>query len=126
MVPDERLQPLDRVGVTAAQSLERALGACQDAGEAALLDAVQQLFLAADVVVHPGERHPRGRGEVAHRGGVVALVGEHLRRPGQEVVQPLVVGAHSSNDRSNSKTKAGGGGGSNSAPPSFNRIVSLW
>src|SRR5439155_2724828 len=87
-------QPLDRVGVTAAEPLERALGPCQDAGEAALLDAVQQLFLAADVVVHPRERHPGGRGEVAHRRGVIALVGEHLRRPGEEVVQPLVVGAH--------------------------------
>src|SRR5205823_13334636 len=70
------------------------LGARQHAREAALLDAVQQLFLAADVVVHPGERHARSRGEVAHGGRVVALVGEHLRRPGQEVIQPLVVGAH--------------------------------
>src|SRR5207253_10542797 len=46
------------------------------------------------VVIHAGERHPARRREVPHRGGVVALVGEHFRRPDQEMLQSLVVGAH--------------------------------
>src|SRR5439155_1315009 len=64
------------------------------ARETPLLHEGKQLFLAAHVVVHAGERHPARRREVPHRGGVVALLGEHLRRPGQQVLQSLVVGAH--------------------------------
>src|SRR2546430_4323395 len=43
-----------------------------------------QLLLAAHVVVHAGERHVGRRGEIAHRGRVIALVGEDLRRPRSE------------------------------------------
>src|SRR6058998_109231 len=92
VVADERVQPLERVRV--GQSRQRTLGAGQHARETTILDAVQQLLLAPHVVVHPGERHAGRRREVPHRGGVVALVGEHLRRSGEELVQPLVVGPH--------------------------------
>src|SRR5205823_8653255 len=56
-------------------------------------------------------RHVGRRGEIAHRGQVVALVGENLRRPGEKVIEPLVVGAHSSNDRSNLEARRAAGGG---------------
>jgi hypothetical protein len=69
-------------------------GAFQDAGEAALLDQGEQVLLAPDVVVHPRERHPAGGGEVAHGGGVVALVGKDAGRAGEEVVETFVVGSH--------------------------------
>src|SRR5438093_11158368 len=90
MVADEQLEPLDRVGGGA----ERLLGAGEHPHEAALLDQGEQLRLAAHVVIHPGERHPARRREVAHRGRVIAPFGEHRRRPGQQVLQPLVVGAY--------------------------------
>ncbi len=92
VVADEALQPLARLGVAARR--ERLLRTGEYPEKAALLDTEQQLLLASHVVVHAGERHVGRRSQVAHRGGVVALVGEDLRRPGQEMVEPLVVGAH--------------------------------
>src|SRR2546427_10218909 len=54
----------------------------------------EQLLLALHVVVHPGERHAARRRQVPHGGGVITPLGEDLRRPGEEMVEPLVVGAH--------------------------------
>src|SRR5207245_1655747 len=81
---------------------DRPAGAVQHASEAPLLDEGEQLLFALDVVVHPGERHAARRRQVPHGGGVIAPLGEDLRRPGEEMVEPLVVGTHvDSNDRSN-------------------------
>src|SRR5216117_2359876 len=77
----------------------RALRTREHPHEAALLDTEEQLLLAADVVIHASERHVGRRGGIAHRSRVIALVGEDLRRPGQEVVEPLVVGAHGGFER---------------------------
>src|SRR6266498_2454620 len=90
VMPDERLQPLLRVG-SGGDCLP---GALQDLGEAALLDQREQVLLATDVVVHPGERHAAGGRQVAHRGGMIALVREDPGGAGKEVIESLVVRSH--------------------------------
>ena len=90
VMPDEGLQPLLRI----AGSREGLPRPFQDLREAALLDERQQVFFAADVVVHPGERHPaRGR-EVPHGGGMVALVRKDPSGAGEQMVETLVVWSH--------------------------------
>jgi hypothetical protein len=101
---DERLQTVDGVGCRG----DCALGPFQDLGETALLDQREQVFFAADVVVHPGERHAAGGGQVPHGRGVVALVRKDPGGTGQQMVETLVVGPHGfSNKRSNSQATLG-------------------
>src|SRR5512145_3416553 len=84
---DEGLEPL--LGVRRLRDcLPRAL---EHVRKAALLNEREQVFLAADVVVHPGQRHPAGGGQITHGRGVVALVRKDPGRAGKEVVETLVV-----------------------------------
>src|SRR5258705_7323779 len=76
------------------KSSDRRFRTRQHPEKAALLDTEQQLLLATHVVVNAGERHIGRGGEIPHRGGVIALVGEDLRRPREELVEALVVGTH--------------------------------
>src|SRR5207247_9140518 len=94
---------------------DRPFRALEHPCEAALLDLRQQLFLAAYVVVHPGEGHPARGGEVAHGGRVVAFVGEHPGGLGEEVIEAFVVGAHGfSNGCSNRNLRWAAPGGKGS------------
>src|SRR3989454_558468 len=68
--------------------------AVQDLREAALLDEREQVFLAADVVVHPCQGHPARRGEVPHGRGMVALVRKDPSGAGEQMVETLVVWSH--------------------------------
>jgi hypothetical protein len=64
----------------------RCSGPAPDALEAPLLDLVEQVLLAAHVVVHSGQTHPARPGQVAHRGALVALIGKD---PGSDSQQRL-------------------------------------
>src|SRR5712664_2532093 len=86
----ERMQPF----LWVSGSRHGLSSAFQDLGEAALLDEREEVFLAADVVVHPCQRHPtRGR-KVPHGGGMVALVRKDPGGAGEQVVETLVVWSH--------------------------------
>ena len=56
------------------------------------LDPVQQLLLARHVVVDPGQADLGLGGDAPHRGPVVALLGEHPGRRGQQLQQLAVEG----------------------------------
>src|SRR2546422_1500881 len=80
----------------------------QDLTEAALLDQREEVFLPADVVVHPCQGHPARGGEVPHAGGMVALVRKDPGGAGEQVVETLVVWSHEvSNKRSNRNVASG-------------------
>src|SRR5882672_5062554 len=89
-MPDEGLQPLLWISCS-RDGLSRAF---QDLCETALLNQGEQVFLATDVAVHPGQRHPARGGEVPHGGGVVALVRKDPGGTGEQVVDTLVVWSH--------------------------------
>src|SRR6266545_4585890 len=90
VMPDERLQALLRI----ACGRDRLSRAFQDLCETTLLNQGEQVFFAADVVVHPRQGHPARGGEVPHGGGVVALVRKDPGGAGEQVVETLVVWSH--------------------------------
>src|SRR6266705_2317328 len=90
MMTDERVELLLRIAGTGG----RLPGALQDLSDATLLDYGEQVFLAAHVVVHPGERHTARGGEIPHGGGMVALVREDPGGTGEQMVETLVVWSH--------------------------------
>src|SRR3989440_2761315 len=90
VVPDERLESLERV----AGRGDGLLRPLQDPRKTALLNQRQEVLFPTHVVVHPGQRHPACCGQVAHRRRMVALIGEDPGGAGKQMVEALVVGAH--------------------------------
>src|SRR4051794_33702978 len=100
MAIDEGAQALLRI----ANGGKAFISARQQCHEGVLLDQVEQLFLALEVVIQPGQAGSRFTRDVADGSGVVALLAEDASSGG-EYGGEAAVGVHRSNVRSNCPTK---------------------
>src|SRR5262245_5410515 len=75
-------------------------GPADDLGETAVLDEVEKLQLAADIMVDAGQAEAAGFGQVPHGCGLVAPLRISAGGNGEEMLETLVVGEHGPSERS--------------------------
>ena len=71
-----------------------------DLGETAVLDEVEELQLAAYIMIDAGQAEAAGFGQVPHGGGLIAPLGVGPGGNGKEMLKTLVVGEHEPSERS--------------------------